>query len=111
MAQLSKAPQGNERGALGSKNPPCILELLFFTAQHGSENPGLVLRPLSPYAIASLGVAQQLGGGSGGPDGAERSGSASRGVARVSIVISIIILLLVYLLISRTIGVLLLLLV
>ena len=54
---LSKAPQGSERGAMGSKNPPFVLEPLFFSARHGSKNPGLVLRPLSPYAIASLGVA------------------------------------------------------
>ena len=37
--------------------PPCIVEPLFLSAQHGSRNPGFVLRPLSPYAIASLGVA------------------------------------------------------
>ena len=36
---------------------PCMLELLFFSARHGSKNSGFVLRPLSPYAIASLGVA------------------------------------------------------
>ena len=30
---------------------------MFFSAQHASKNPGFVLRPLSPYAIASLGVA------------------------------------------------------
>ena len=58
--RINKAPQGNERGAMGSKNPPCILELLFFSAQHGSKNPGFVLRPLSPYAIASLGVAYDV---------------------------------------------------
>ena len=52
----SKAPQGNERGAMGSKNPPCILEPLLFSSRHGSKHPGFVLRPLSPYAIASLGV-------------------------------------------------------
>ena len=34
---ISKAPQSNERGALGSKNPPCILEHLLFSAQHGSK--------------------------------------------------------------------------
>ena len=42
---ISKAPQGNERGAVGSKNPPCILEPLFFSARHGSKNPGFVLDP------------------------------------------------------------------
>ena len=41
----------------GSKKPPCIFEPLFFCARHGSKNPVFVLRPLSPYAIASLGVA------------------------------------------------------
>ena len=30
------SPQwGNERGATGSKTPPCILEPLCFSAQHG----------------------------------------------------------------------------
>ena len=53
----SKAPQGNEKGAMGSKKPPCILEPLFVSAQRGSKNPGFVLGPLSPYAIASLGIA------------------------------------------------------
>ena len=54
--RFSKDPQGNERGAMGSKNP-LTLEPLFFSAQHGSKNPGFVLRPLSPCAIALLGVA------------------------------------------------------
>ena len=36
---------------------PCILEPLFFSAQQGSQSPGFVLRPLSPYVIASWGVA------------------------------------------------------
>ena len=54
---IGKAPQGSERGATGSRNPPCILEPLFFSAQNGSKNLGFVLRPLSPYAIASLGGA------------------------------------------------------
>ena len=45
---VSKVPQGNERGTMGSKNPPCILEPLFFSARHRSRNPGFVLRPLSP---------------------------------------------------------------
>ena len=54
---LSKAPQGNQRGALGSENPSCIVEHLLVSAQHGSKNPGFVLRPLSLYSIASLGVA------------------------------------------------------
>ena len=40
-----------------NKGPPCTLEPLFFSARHGSKNPGFVLRPLSPYAMASLGVA------------------------------------------------------
>ena len=55
--EFSKAPQGSARGAMGSKNPPCILEPLFFSAQHCSQNPGFVLRPRSPCAIALLGVA------------------------------------------------------
>ena len=61
-AQVSKAPQGNERGAMGSKNPRCTLEPLFFSAQHGSKSPGFVLSPLCPYATASLGVAYQACG-------------------------------------------------
>ena len=57
ITKVSKAPQGNERGEMGSKNHPCILGPLSFSARHGSKNPGFGLRPLSPYAIASLGVA------------------------------------------------------
>ena len=51
---VSEAPQGNERGAMGSKNLPCILEPLFCSIKHYRS----VLRPLSPYGVASLGVAQ-----------------------------------------------------
>ena len=47
----------NKRGAMGSKNPLCILGPLLFSARHGSKNPGFVLRPFFPYAVASLGVA------------------------------------------------------
>ena len=39
------------------RNPPCVLEPVFFSSRHGSKNPGFLLRPPSPYAIASLGVA------------------------------------------------------
>ena len=54
---VSKAPQGKGRGAMGSKSPPCMSEPWFFSARHDSKIPGFVLRPLFPYAIASLGVA------------------------------------------------------
>ena len=59
----SKAPKGNGTGATGSKNLPRILELLFFSARHGSKNLGLVLRPLCPYTVALRGVAYRWGGG------------------------------------------------
>ena len=36
---------------------PLHIRTLVFSAQPGSKNPGFVLRPLSPDAIASLGVA------------------------------------------------------
>ena len=58
-AALPRARQGSERETTGSKNPPCILEPSFFSARHVSKNPGFVLRPLSPYAVASLGVASR----------------------------------------------------
>ena len=53
--QQSSAGQ-RKRGAMGSKNPPLHIRSLVFSARHGSKNPGFVLRPLYPYAIASLGV-------------------------------------------------------
>ena len=46
---LSQAPQGSKRGAMGSKNPPCILLPLCVSAQHGSKNPGFVLRTLVSF--------------------------------------------------------------
>ena len=49
--RFSKAPQGNERGAVGSKNPPAFWNPGCFSAQHGSGNPGFVLRPLSPMPL------------------------------------------------------------
>ena len=48
-----------EGGGQRVLRPPCMLEPLFFSAQYGSKNPGFVLRPLYPYAIASLGVAYE----------------------------------------------------
>ena len=53
---ISEAPQGNERGALGSKNPPAYWNPCF-SLPSMVQNLGFVLRPVSPYAIASLGVA------------------------------------------------------
>ena len=44
---------------------PLRIRTLVFSARHGSKNPGFVLRPLCPYAIASLGVAYLRGGGLG----------------------------------------------
>ena len=32
---------------------------MFFSALHGSKNPGLVLRPLCPYTVALRGVAHE----------------------------------------------------
>ena len=52
---LSKAPQGKERGAMGSNNPPCMSEPLCFSARHGSKNHGLVLRPLFPLCHCLVG--------------------------------------------------------
>ena len=59
MYQQSPAGQRKRGRAMGSKNPPGIVDALSFSARQGSKNPGFVLRPLSPYAIASLGVAYQ----------------------------------------------------
>ena len=55
---FSRAPEGNGIGATGSKTPPHrMLEPLFFSAQYGSKNPGLVLRPICHYTVALRGVA------------------------------------------------------
>jgi hypothetical protein len=51
LASFSKAPQGSERGAMGSRDPPLVSEPLLFSAQHGSKNPGLPLRPISPMPL------------------------------------------------------------
>ena len=45
---FSKALKGNGIGAA------------FFSARHGSKNPGLVLRPLCPYTVALRGVTYTL---------------------------------------------------
>ena len=54
---LGKAPQGNERGAVGSKTPPLHIRALVFATE---DTTTWFLRPLSPYAIASLGIALLL---------------------------------------------------
>ena len=59
------------------EEPPCILEPLVFSVQHGSKNPGFVLRPLSPYAIASLGVVHACSSTTGGFAMLRRSSSRS----------------------------------
>ena len=54
----SAEPRGaTKERQMCSKKPPFVSEPLFFSARHVSKNPGFVLRPLPPYAIASLGVA------------------------------------------------------
>ena len=53
-----KALQGSERGAMGSKSPPCILEPLFSLLGMVLRTPVSFQDSLSPYAIALLGVAQ-----------------------------------------------------
>ena len=58
---VSKAPQGNERRAMDSKNPPAHYNPCF-SARHGSRSPGFVLISLPTYAIASLGVAYDRNG-------------------------------------------------
>ena len=52
-----QSPAGQQKRGNGLEEPPCKSEPFFFPARHGFKNPGFVLRPLSPYAIASLGVA------------------------------------------------------
>ena len=56
---IQQSPAGQRKRGNGFWEPPCILEPLFFSALHDSKNPGFVLWPLSPYAIASLGVARR----------------------------------------------------
>ena len=52
-----QSPARRRKRGNGFQEPPCISEPWLFSAPHGSKSPGFVLRPLSPYAIASLGAA------------------------------------------------------
>ena len=52
VTHLSKAPQGNERGAMGSKSPPAYQKHCFCSIQHYHS----VLRPLPPYSLWRWGV-------------------------------------------------------
>ena len=53
----AKLRRATREGQWVLRAPLHIRTLLFFSARHGSRNPGFVLRPLSPYAIASSGAA------------------------------------------------------
>ena len=57
---ISKAPQGNDRGTMGSKNPPCILEPLSFSAQHGSKTWVSFKDPFPPTTPPSQKQAHQM---------------------------------------------------
>ena len=46
---FQQGPAGQRKRGGKFWEPPCMLEPLFVSARHGSENPGFVLRPLSPY--------------------------------------------------------------
>ena len=46
------AKEGN-----GFQEPPLHIRPSFVSAQHDSKSPGFVLRPPSPFAVASLGIA------------------------------------------------------
>ena len=55
--QKSAKPRRATKEGQWVPRTPLHIRTFFFSAQHGSKNPGFVLRPHSPYAIASLGVA------------------------------------------------------
>ena len=56
LSVSAKPRRATKEGQWDQRTPLHIITLAF-SAQHGSKNPGFVLRPLSPDAIASMGVA------------------------------------------------------